>query len=228
MIDQLMSNQNTIPTVFFTLSAADLWWPDLARLMGCNFVPEDALDESAIAKQRQKLINGNPSIVEDYFSYRATSFIKDILCKIFSVTNYWFRFEFQHRGSCHLHGLIWISNAPDPRTFDDATEAEILIAKNFYDSLVSAHNPLRTIPPAVIHPSRLRSTDVSLDDDCHISELLNRVQRHTKCSKGYCLRWNGKEFTCRFNYPKELQDQSLLQKGEKIVGSTRRLGMMNF
>ena len=89
-------------------------------------------DRSRIAQQRQKLINENPSIVEDYFSFRATLFIKNVVCKIFSVSDYWFRFEFQHRGSCHVHGLLRICGAPDPITFDNASEEDILSAKMYY------------------------------------------------------------------------------------------------
>ena len=29
------------------------------------------------------------------------------------VTDYWLRFEWQHRGSPHVHGLAWVPNAPD-------------------------------------------------------------------------------------------------------------------
>lgn len=173
------------------------------------------LNNSRIPLQRQRLINENPSIVEDYFTYHATLFIKNIVCKIFSVADYWFRYEFQHRGSCHLHGLLWLSNALEPRTFDNASDEEISKAKNFYDGSVSAFNPLRSTSPAVLHPYRLRSTNVSLNDASHVSELLNRLQRHTRCTKGYCLGWNGKEYICRFKFPKEQQEQSLLQKNEK-------------
>lgn len=43
-----------------------------------------------------------------------------------------------------------------------------------YDTLISAFNPLQTIPSTAIYPSRLRSTDVTLNNDYHLSELLNR------------------------------------------------------
>ncbi len=29
------------------------------------------------------------------------------------VLGYWFRFEWQHRGSPHVHGLAWFEDAPD-------------------------------------------------------------------------------------------------------------------
>ncbi|KAJ7048026.1 hypothetical protein C8F01DRAFT_969230, partial [Mycena amicta] len=41
-----------------------------------------------------------------------------------------------------------------------------------------------------------------------LAQLLNRFQRHTKCSPGYCLRKDkatGKEY-CRFHFPKPLRE----------------------
>lgn len=76
-----MLNQIGMPTVLLTLSAADLWWPDLLRLMGCDIAEEESLTEAQIFERHQKLINDNPLIVEKYFSYRANLFITEILCK---------------------------------------------------------------------------------------------------------------------------------------------------
>ena len=87
-LESMIEQCDNVPMDFFTLSAVDLWWPDLARLRGCNFVQEETLDESRIAQQRHKLINENPSIVENYFSFRATLFIKNVVCKIFSCLLY--------------------------------------------------------------------------------------------------------------------------------------------
>lgn len=212
---EAMINQIGLPTGFLTFSAADLWWTDLARLLGYNFERQETLNESQIAQQRQKLINENPKIVEDYFTFRATTFIDKVLCKRYPIVDYWFRYEFQHRGSCHLHGVFWFSEAPDARQFDNASAEQLLSAKKYYDQLVSAFNPLPSTPAAPIHPSRIRSTDVDINDDRSVSELLNRFQRHTQCTKGYCLRWNGTQFVCRFKFPKELQQESTLQKDDK-------------
>ncbi len=176
---------------------------------------ENLLDESKIAQQRQRLVTDNSILVESYFNNRANSFIKNVICKHFKVNDYRYRFEYQHRGSCHLHGVLWLHGAADPKIFDTASEAEMLQAKTYYDNLVSAFNPLPSTTPALVHPSRNRSTDVQLDNDIHVSRLLNRLQRHTLCTKGYCLRWNGCEFVCRFKFPKNLQEESTLQKNDK-------------
>ena len=41
-------------------------------------------------------------------------------------------------------------------------------------------------------------------------ELLNRVQRHTKCSVDSCLRKKGTILTCRYNAPWDLSEESRL------------------
>ncbi|TFK58500.1 hypothetical protein BDN72DRAFT_782015, partial [Pluteus cervinus] len=63
-----------------------------------------------------------------------------------------------------------------------------------------------------MHPSaRLFST--LQDTKQELAEMLNRVQRHTICKPGYCLRRrklaNGEtEDCCRFGYPKPLRNST--------------------
>ena len=49
------------------------------------------------------------------------------------------------------------------------------------------------------------------DEDYH--QIVNTVERHTRCSPAYCLhRKNGeREPSCRFCFPKELSDQSYVE-----------------
>ena len=61
------------------------------------------------------------------------------------VTDYWMRFEWQHRGSPHVQGLAWFPDAPDveqllssPDSVPDAVKEEIT---EHADSLVSTINP---------------------------------------------------------------------------------------
>ena len=48
------------------------------------------------------------------------------------------------------------------------------------------------------------------DKDKDLAELLKTIQRHTKCSRNYCLRFSRKEqkYVCRFKYPIEKQEES--------------------
>ena len=60
------------------------------------------------------------------------------------VKDYWLRFEWQHRGSPHIHGLAWPSNAPDVENiFSDpnVSDEDKQLVLNFIDSLVSTQNP---------------------------------------------------------------------------------------
>lgn len=40
-------------------------------------------------------------------------FINDYYVGVLRAVDYWYRFEWQHRGSPHVHGLAWLPNAPD-------------------------------------------------------------------------------------------------------------------
>ena len=76
------------------------------------------------------------------------------------------------------------------------------------------------------HPCTVTFRNVQYQD---YHQLVNTVERHTRCSSAYCLRRkNGEEPSCRFDFPKELSDQSYVEfeevNEEKIRAtlSTRR------
>ena len=61
------------------------------------------------------------------------------------------------------------------------------------------------------HPCTVSLTDVpdsALNED--YTNLVNTVQRHTRCSPAYCIKQkqNQQQPTCRFGYPKECIDQT--------------------
>ena len=86
-----------LPTVFFTHSAADLQWPELARLI-CRDDPDSS-------SARAKAVRENNAIANWFFHQRIKKFIDAFYVRILGATDYWFRFEWQHRGSPHVHGL---------------------------------------------------------------------------------------------------------------------------
>lgn len=49
-----------------------------------------------------------PHIVAQYMHLRNSNFRKHVLEKGFDVRDYWYRYEWQHRGSAHVHGFLWI------------------------------------------------------------------------------------------------------------------------
>ena len=92
MVDKL-----GIPTVFFTHSAADGQWPELAHL-----ICPDNKDSSSI---RSKAVSDNPAIADWFFYHRISKFVDTFYTDVMGAVDYWYRFEWQHRGSPHVHGI---------------------------------------------------------------------------------------------------------------------------
>ena len=59
-------------------------------------------------------------------------FVKVFYIGVLGATDYWLRFEWQHRGSPHVHGLAWLPDTPDVEKLDDsaseALEEDMLIS----------------------------------------------------------------------------------------------------
>lgn len=105
------------PSVFFTLSAADLQWPDLH-----NHMPEEILvppgDDQAARRQRRLALNNNPHIAAAYLDQRLQLFMKHFLIPLLGVAHFWYRYEWQERGSGHVHGFLWLKDAPNVDEID--------------------------------------------------------------------------------------------------------------
>ena len=114
--NRLISMVDTLglPTIFFTHSAADLQWPELARLI----CPEDPNSSS----RRIQAVNDNPAIADWFFCYRMQKFVDAFYLGVLKATDYWMRFEWQHRGSPHVHGVAWLPHAPDVEQLLKATD----------------------------------------------------------------------------------------------------------
>ncbi|KAK3932375.1 ATP-dependent DNA helicase [Frankliniella fusca] len=193
------------PTIFFTLSSADYHWRELYRLLGC--------DESSEVDYnlKSKLLCDNPLIVTTFFKDRIQYFLKKSFYDYFDVVDFWYRTEFQSRGSSHVHGVAWLKNAPDIRNLNSEQDKEE--ALNYFSKLISCQNPDLSFRPNLIHPCSRNLSDVDdLADD--LAELVNRVQRHT-CSRNYCLKKRNRVLRdCRFGFPKDLKEEPEITETE--------------
>ena len=108
-----------IPTFFISLSCADTHWVVLLQSIGKvidkkSYSSEEIKAMSFIDKTR--LINADPVSTARYFDRRFHYFLKEILYKspypIGKVTNHFYRIEFQHRGSPHVHMLVYCEDCP--------------------------------------------------------------------------------------------------------------------
>ncbi|RHZ81257.1 hypothetical protein Glove_122g121 [Diversispora epigaea] len=82
--------------IFFTFSSADLHWPELHKLMpGGNL---------AVSTDRQKNLIDNPHVTAWFFNKCFETFFNNVLKQHWNLKKWWYRFEWQHRGSVHVHG----------------------------------------------------------------------------------------------------------------------------
>ncbi len=113
------------PTWFITLSARDLEWPDMINALlyakHSNY-SKRSLNKfvSQVSnldfKARSKLLHDHPVVAARQFSRRFNALMKYLKKndKILGgkIIDYWYRVEFQKRGSPHIHMLVWIKDAP--------------------------------------------------------------------------------------------------------------------
>ena len=196
---------------------------------------EQEFQESTI-RQRNKLLIDNPLIVSYFFKERSDEFIHKILFKHLQVKDFWFRIEFQHRGSPHIHGFLWLVNAPSIENLMQKTDEQIIEVINYFDKLVCACNNNyasvddRSFNPCKIHYTQVRNNSMysSINEgenetqsliskylaDYHT--IINKLQRHTKCTSS-CLRKkrNTNVMVCRYKFPRELTNESKFIVNEK-------------
>ena len=76
-----------LPTVFFTHSAADSQWPELARLI-CP-------DEEDRSSRRCKAVADNPAVADCFFNHRISKFVDAFYTKMLGAKDDWYRFEWR-------------------------------------------------------------------------------------------------------------------------------------
>lgn len=153
MVDTL-----SLPTVFFTLSAADLQWPELADLLD--------VDEPQNSAARSRAVVENPCLTDWFFYHRVIKFMDVVFTRILNANNYWLRFEYQHRDSPHVHGVVWLQDAPDVENIlatNDVHNQEDLI--RYIDRIVSTILLLSVMVVIyqMLHHPRLILTFVTYD-----------------------------------------------------------------
>ncbi|KAG7009693.1 ATP-dependent DNA helicase [Physcia stellaris] len=144
------------PSLFFTLSAADMQWSDLYDHAPADIREryEKATTEPAKAAIATQFLQQNPHIVSEYLTIRWGMFFNDVLKKKFNVKDHWYRYEWQSRGSGHIHGFLWIDGAPTSDMEQDFVD--------YWGSKVVALNPDATLPRRRFHFPQEHSTEPAL------------------------------------------------------------------
>ena len=183
-----MIRQLGTPTWFFTLSAADLKWPDMIQTIAKQYGVHYTDDEVAKLSfdEKSNWLKRNPVAAARHFHYRLTVFFQEFLKStakpLGEIADYAIRIEFQARGSPHAHCVIWVKDAPEYGVDHDSEVCD------FIDQYVSCKLP---------------------NQDGKLRELVLLLQKHKHSS--YCKR----NKSCRFNFPKPPSSKTLIAKSNE-------------
>ena len=170
-----MIRQLGTPTWFYTISAADLKWPDMIQAIAKQYGVIYTNDKISVLsfEEKSNWLRRNPVTAARHFHYRLNTFFQDFLIStakpLGEIVDYTIRIEFQARGSPHAHCVIWVKDAPQFGNDDDSNVCD------FIDQYISCEIP---------------------KEEGKLRELVLLLQQHKHSS--YCRKHN----TCRFNFPK--------------------------
>lgn len=185
-----MLSQLGIFIFFITLYAAETHWPELLKILKKTVDNEDDADVSNLEYlEKNRLIRPDPVTCALYFDHRFKELQKtwnNVTDGPFGnakVTYKYHRIEIQHRGSPHVHMVIWLENAPLYDPTDDSTDEAVT---NFVDNIVTT------------------SSECELIDDVETFQFHRCTFTCKKYSKGKAV--------CRFNAPFAPMDRTRILK----------------
>ena len=184
----------------------------------------------------------NPHVAGAFFMRRLQLFLEHVVNSEGHLKHYWVIFEWQHRGSVHAHGLLWMNDCPVSQVEEllsaEGREDEKRELLGYYDSYISAWNlgsisaddirryqqetpnhpqlanPTITTPQAGRHPCQLRYGE-SDDPANDIAQLVNVTNRHRRCSTTTCLKKKRGHLVCKAGFPQELRAESAFIPGDR-------------
>jgi DNA replication protein DnaC len=117
------------PTLFMSLSADDMNWPEVFMTIDPKLSYSDA--ENLSPGEKAKLLQANPVYAAIHFEHRWKAFLKYVLRGKSKPLG-----TIQARGSPHLHIFLWIADAPNFDTQEGREQAP-----DFIDKYISAQLP---------------------------------------------------------------------------------------
>ncbi|XP_026102347.1 uncharacterized protein LOC113073807 isoform X1 [Carassius auratus] len=172
-----MLRQLGTPTFFCTFSAAEMRWPEVITAIKAQqgeTVNFDELDWS----EKCEILRSNPVTAMRMFEKRVEALMRDLIMSparpIGEVIDFFYRVEFQLRGSPHIHCLFWVKDAPE---FENDEDQDVC---DFIDKYISCKLP-----------------DPNKDPELH--RIVSEVQMHSRNHSKSCKK-NKKH--CRFGFPK--------------------------
>ena len=108
------------PTWFCSFSVAETRWTHLLKILGRLVDKKDYTDneiQDMTWQKKSDLIKSDPVTCARNFEHMVQLFLRDVikskLKPIGDVVDFFYRIEFQQRGSPHIHSLFWVKDAPE-------------------------------------------------------------------------------------------------------------------
>ena len=129
-------------SLFCSFSSAETQWTHPLRILGKlvnNKEYSDCELENLNWEEKTKLIQSDPVTCARHFDYQINQFIRKFLMSkaapLGKITDWFYRVEYQQRGSPHVHMLIWLENAPK---FGEDFDCEVT---TFIDNIITCRKP---------------------------------------------------------------------------------------
>ncbi len=163
--------------------------------------------ENKRVKIAWRLLQKNSHIIIECLKRRVKLFLKLVIKKKFKIQNIWYCFEWQSCKSNHIHEFLWINDASSVTDLDSYL--------SFWDVQVIIFNLVDELSMIAVHSSS-RSFSERINMLHKLIELLNRFQRHTRCTSSYCQHKIREidELTCCFHF--SWSERSLLEVSCKM------------
>ena len=106
-------------TLFCSFSSAETQWIHLLRILGKLVDDKEYSDnelENMNWEEKCRLIHSDPVTCARHFDYQFNQFLKHFLMSnaapLGKIADWFYRVEYQQRGSPHIHMLIWLEDEP--------------------------------------------------------------------------------------------------------------------
>ena len=190
------------PTFFITFSADDHHWKDLTIVLAkCTgrVLSEADVDQLSQEEKRQ-LMTSNPVVTARHFAHRFQCMVREVIKgsakPIGEVVDFFWRIEFQLRGSPHVHSLWWTKDAPNLDTIEGRQSAP-----DFIDKFITV-----AVPEKDHDEDELRTTVL-------------RVQQHNHTAT--CKKTSKGKTDCRFDFPRPLSSETRLKTNQDVGNKSR-------
>ena len=133
-------------SLFCSFSSAETQWVHLLRILGQLIdhkkYTNDEL-ENLNWEDKYRLIQSDPVTCVRHFDYQVCKFLNNFLltdtAPLGKISDWFYRMEYQQRGSPHFHMLIWLEDAPE---FGKDSDAKVT---SFIDKIITCQKPINNL-----------------------------------------------------------------------------------